>query len=274
VQRGGPSTGLPTLVGQQDVQQARWGSHGDYEIIALCPNSVQECFDLAIDAFNYAEKYRLPVTILMDETVGHMSERLIIPKKNKIKRIDRKKPSEKPGNEMHLPYKPGKDLIPPMAVAGEGYRTITTGLTHNEKGYPVINAQTQKKLVKRLCNKILLNKKDIIQYEDYLVDDAEYVIISYGISSRAAKGAVNLARKKGMKVGLFRLKTIWPFADELIFELAKKVKNLFIVEINNGQITREVQRAAQGRAKVHGILKLGGSIHTPDEILKEMEENL
>jgi 2-oxoglutarate ferredoxin oxidoreductase subunit alpha len=274
VMRGGPSTGLPTLVGQQDVQQARWGSHGDYEIIALSPNSVQECFDMAIDAFNYAEKYRLPVTILMDETVGHMSERLVIPKKSKIKREERKKPAVKPSKEMHLPYKPGEDLIPPMAVAGEGYRTITTGLTHDARGYPIINASAQKKLVKRLCDKILLHKKDIIQYEEYMMNDAEYVIISYGISSRASKGAVNLARNKGMKAGLFRMKTIWPFADEEVLQLAKKVKNIFIVEVNNGQITREVQRAAQGHAKVHGILKLGGSIHTPEEILKEMEANL
>ncbi|MBN2156074.1 MAG: 2-oxoacid:acceptor oxidoreductase subunit alpha [Candidatus Lokiarchaeota archaeon] len=275
VQRGGPSTGLPTLVGQQDVQQARWGSHGDYEIIALSPNSVQECFDLAIDAFNYAEKYRVPVTILMDETIGHMSERLVIPKRSQVKRLNRKKPSDKPGQQIHLPYEADKDLIPPMAVAGEGYRTITTGLTHDARGYPVINASAQKKIVKRLCNKILLNKNDIIKFEEYLLEDAEYVLISFGISSRAAKGAVNLARNKGIKAGLLRLITIWPFADEAIQEMAKKAKVIFVVEINNGQITREVQRAAaKQKADVYGILKLGGSIHTPAEILKEMEEKI
>ncbi|MHA1109786.1 MAG: 2-oxoacid:acceptor oxidoreductase subunit alpha [Promethearchaeota archaeon] len=274
VQRGGPSTGLPTLVGQQDIQQAKWGSHGDYEIIALSPNSVQECFDVAIHAFNFSEKYRVPVTILMDETVGHMNEKLRIPKKSKIQRVNRKKPSDKPGKEMHLPYKADKDLIPPMAVAGEGYKTITTGLTHDERGYPLIDAATQKDLVQRLADKILLNKKDIIKFEEYMVDDAEHLILSYGISSRASKGAVNLARKKGIKLGLFRLITIWPFADEMVLDFAKKIENIFIVEINNGQITREVQRAALGNAKVHGILGLGGSIHTPAEILHEIEEKI
>jgi 2-oxoglutarate ferredoxin oxidoreductase subunit alpha len=225
-------------------------------------------------AFNFAEKYRLPVTVLMDETIGHMNERLVIPAKSKIKREYRKKPKEKPSNEMHLPYKAEEDLIPPMAVAGEGYKTITTGLTHDARGYPVINAEAQKELVQRLADKIIKNKKDIIKYEEYMLKDAELVIISYGISSRASKGAVNLARKKGIKLGLLRLITIWPFADELILDIAKNVKHMFVVEINNGQITREVQRAALGNAKVHGILGLGGAIHTPIEILNEIVKEL
>ncbi len=272
VQRGGPSTGLPTLVGQQDIQQARWGSHGDYEIIALSPNSVQECFDLAITAFNLAEEYRVPVTILMDETIGHMSEKLIIPKEEKIEIVNRKKPTDEANG--HLPYKADEDLIPPMAVAGEGYNVITTGLTHDERGYPALEADAQEVLLTRLLDKIRKNKDKIIKLEEYMLDDAEFVIISFGISSRAAKGAVNLARKKGLKAGYLRLITIWPFPDEQIDQIAEKVKAIFIAEINSGQVTKEVQRVVKGKAKVHGLLKLGGAIHTPTEIVEEIERRM
>jgi len=272
VQRGGPSTGLPTLVGQQDIQQARWGSHGDYEIIALSPNSVQECFDLAITAFNLAEEYRVPVTILMDETIGHMSEKLIIPEEDKIKIVNRKKPTDEADG--HLPYKAGEDLIPPMAVAGEGYNVMTTGLTHDERGYPALEADAQEVLLTRLLDKIRKNKDKIIMLEEYMLDDAEFVIVSFGISSRAAKGAVNLARKKGLKAGYLRLITIWPFPDEQIDQIAEKVKAIFIAEINSGQVTREVQRVVKGKAEVHGLLKLGGTIHTPAEIVEEIERRM
>ncbi len=272
VQRAGPSTGLPTLVGQQDIQQARWGSHGDYEIIALSPNSVQECFDLAIIAFNLAEEYRVPVTILMDETVGHMSEKLVIPEEEKIKIVNRKKPTDEADG--HLPYKAEEDLIPPMAVAGEGYNVMTTGLTHDERGYPALEVDAQKVLLTRLLDKIRKNKDKIIKLEEYMLDDAEFVIISFGISSRAAKGAVNLARKKGLKAGYLRLITIWPFPDEQIYQIAEKVKAVFITEINSGQVTREVQRVVKGKAEVHGLLKLGGAIHTPTEIVEEIERRM
>ena len=272
VQRAGPSTGLPTLVGQQDIQQARWGSHGDYEIIALSPNSVQECFDLAITAFNLAEEYRVPVTILMDETIGHMSEKLIIPEKEKIEIVNRKKPTDEA--DVHLPYKADEDLIPPMAVAGEGYNVITTGLTHDERGYPALEADAQEVLLTRLLDKIRKNKDKIIRLEEYMLDDAEFVIISFGISSRAAKGAVNLAREKGLKAGYLRLITIWPFPDERIAQIAEKVKSIFIAEINSGQVTKEVQRVVKGNAEVHGLLKLGGAIHTPAEIVEEIERRI
>lgn len=269
VQRGGPSTGLPTLVGQQDIMQTKWGAHGDFEPIVLCPNSVQECFELAIEAFNYAEKFRLPVTLLMDEVLGHMSERLIIPDASKITKIERKKPKDSPEN--HLPYKPDENLVPPMAVAGEGYRVMMTGLTHDERGYPDLNPETQDKQVRRINDKIRLNKKDIIRVEEYMLDDAEYAIISFGSVARAAKGTVNRARKKGIKVGLLRLITIWPFPDERIEALAEKVKKIYVPEINYGQITREVERSVHGKTEVKGIFKLGGAIHNPQEILKEIE---
>jgi len=270
VQRGGPSTGLPTLVGQGDVMQARWGSHGDYELIALAPNSVQEAFDLAIEAFNLAEEYRTPVIMLTDESICHMFEKLVIPSKSKIKIKNRKKPTGSKKN--HLSYKPDADMIPPMAAAGEGYNVFVTGLTHDEKGYPVISAEAQEKLVRRLNDKILLNEEKIRITETYKTDDAKVLIISFGITSRAAKGAVNLAREKGIKAGLLRLVTIWPFPAKLIEELSKKVDAIVVAEINNGQIIKEVKEAVGKKIPIVLSGKLGGSVHTPVEILAKIEE--
>ncbi len=270
VQRGGPSTGLPTLVGQGDVMQARWGSHGDYEIIALAPNSVQECFDLSIEAFNLSEEYRTPVIMLTDESVCHMFEKLTIPAKSRIKIINRKKPKVAP--KYYLSYKPDDDMIPPMAVAGEGYNVFVTGLTHDEKGYPVITAEAQEKLVRRLIDKILLNEEKIRKVENYQVDDAKILVISYGITSRSAKGAVNLARKQKIKAGLLRLITIWPFPTKLIEELSKKVDAIVVAEINNGQVIKEVREAAKRDIPIVLSSKLGGSVHTPKDILRKIEE--
>jgi 2-oxoglutarate ferredoxin oxidoreductase subunit alpha len=270
VQRGGPSTGLPTLLGQQDVMQARWGSHGDYELIALSPNSIQEAFELSIECFNLAETYRCPVIMLTDESICHMTEKLVIPSKNSIKQLNRKKPRCKPEN--YLSFKPGKDLIPPMAVAGEGYKVFVTGLTHDEKGYPQIDAETQQVLVKRLCDKILLHEEDIRRIEEYEVKDADIVVISYGITSRSAKGAINLARKEGIKAGLLRLITIWPFPVPVIKELSKKKKGIVVAEINNGQIIKEVREASVKDLPIVLANKLGGAVLTPKEILEKIKE--
>lgn len=270
VQRGGPSTGLPTLVGQQDVMQARWGSHGDYEIIAISPNSVQESYDLSIEAFNLSEIYRCPVIMLTDESICHMMEKLVIPTKSKISLVERKKP--KGSTKNYLTFKPDNDLIPPMAIAGEGYNVFVTGLTHDEKGYPVIDAEAQEKLVKRLCDKILLNEEKIRKYEKHLVDDAKILVISYGITSRSAKGAVNLARNKGIKAGLLRLITIWPFPTKLIAELAEKVDAIVVAEINYGQVIKEIKEAIRRDIPIILSPKFGGSVHTPMEILSKIEE--
>ncbi|MFH1722050.1 MAG: 2-oxoacid:acceptor oxidoreductase subunit alpha [Candidatus Altiarchaeota archaeon] len=270
VQRGGPSTGLPTLVAQQDIMQARWGSHGDYEVIALAPNSPQEMFDYTIRAFNLSEKYRLPVIVLSDEVVGHMTEKVVIPEASEIEIINRKKP--RVGPEEYLMYKPDDDLVPPMANAGEGYRVIATGLTHNEKGYPETTAEVQEKLVKRLCDKILKNSKDIIRLEKTEMDDAKVVVVAFGSPSRSALSAIHMARKKGIKAGMIRLCTIWPFPEQEIRKLAEIVEVFIVPEINNGQIVHEVERCAAGNAKVRLISKLGGDIHTPQEILKVIEE--
>ena len=266
VQRGAPSTGLPTLIGQGDVMQARWGSHGDYEIIALAPNSCQEMFDLTIKAFNLSEKYRVPVTILTDEAVGHLREKVVIPPEEEIKLIDRKKPEVPP--EDYWPYIPNEYLVPPMAIAGEGYFVHMTGLTHDERGYPDITGEAHERLVRRLIDKIQKNKKDIIEYEEVMLDDAEVAVVSFGITARAALKAVREARKKGVKAGLFRLITIWPFPEEKIAEISKKVEKFVVAEINQGQVRKEVERARLNGVPVIGVHKLGGELITPDEILE------
>ena len=269
IQRGGPSTGLPTIVGQQDMMQARWGSHGDYEVIALSPSSPQELFDLTIRAFNLSEKYRLPVLIMSDEIVGHMTEKVVIPEEKDVHLTNRKKPEVPP--DKYIMYQTAEDLIPVIANAGEGYKVITTGLTHDEKGYPAMNAEAHEKLIKRLCDKILIHKADIIDYEERFMEDAEIVIVAYGIPVRSALSAVKMARSAGIKAGLLKLTTVWPFCEEKIFELAGKVKALIVPEINNGQIVREVERCAKGRTSVIHIPKFA-DVHTPQEILHKITE--
>jgi len=271
VMRGGPSTGQPTMPGQQDVMQARWGSHGDYEIIALAPSSVQEMFDLTVEAFNLAETYRVPVFVLADEIVGHMWERVIIPHAETIKIVDRKKPSVSPGKRF-APFKPDEDLVPPMAVFGEGYHFHATGLTHDERGYPrTESAEAQTKLVQRLCNKIRKNKRRIIRVENAMLEDADVAVVAYGIAARAALSAVRKARAKGIKAGLLRLVTIWPFPEVHVAQAAKRVKAIVVPEMNCGQMVREVERAAK-ETPVIFLSKLGEEPHKPDEILEAMEE--
>jgi len=270
VQRGGPSTGLPTLVGQADMLQVKFGSHGDYEIIALCPDSPQECFDLTVKAFNLAETYRVPVFIMTDECVGHMHEKVVIPPSDEIEVVERKwyeGPKDK-----YLPYKPDKDLVPFMVKAGDGYRFHTTGLTHDERGYPMINAEVQDWCVNHLVDKIKKNSPKIIEYREDQIDKAEVVVISYGITSRVAVKAVQDARKAGIKVGTLRLVTVWPFPEARIKELAAKVKAFVVPELNLGQIRREVERCAFGRAPVIGVPHCGGWVHDPDDILKAIKE--
>ncbi len=270
VQRGGPSTGLPTLPGQADMMQVRWGSHGDYEIIALSPNSPQECFDLTIEAFNLSEIYRVPVFLMTDECVGHMTEKVVIPPPEKIEIVERrwyKGPKDK-----YLPYLPDKDLVPPMVKAGDGYRFHTTGLTHDERGYPVINAECQEKNVRRLIDKIRKNADKIIKIEEDQTEDADVIVVAYGITSRVALKAIAEARKAGIKVGMLRLITVWPFPEKRIKELAKKVKAFVVPEINYGQIVLEVERCACGQAESILVPHGGGSVHDPETIFEAIKE--
>lgn len=270
VQRGGPSTGLPTMTGQGDMMQARWGSHGPYSIIALSPSSPQELFDLTIKAFNLSEKYRLPVLVMAEESVGHMYEKVSVPVWNKIKMLPRRKPNSPP--QEYLPYVPDEDLVPPMAVAGEGYKFHVTGLTHDERGYPVMTAEAQDKLVRRLVDKIEKNRKAIVEVEEDGIDNADVVVCSYGISARVATIAIRQAREMGIRVGMLRLITVWPFPVERVREVAANIKAFIVPEINYGQIALEVERVAAGRAKTILVPHMGGAVHNPAVILDAIRQ--
>jgi 2-oxoglutarate ferredoxin oxidoreductase subunit alpha len=272
VQRAGPSTGLPTLVGQGDMMQARWGSHGPYEIIAISPSSPQEMFDFTIWAFNLSEQYRIPVMIMADEVVGHMNERVVIPPEDEIKLVERKRPKDDP--DKHLPFRPGPDGVAPMACFGDGYHLHVTGLTHDEKGYPVMDDVTQAQMIERLVRKIRDNAEKIISYETEYMDDAEIAVVTYGISVRSAKRAVSDARENGVKVGLVKLNTIWPFPEEFIRDLAGNLRAMSVPEINMGQMALELERCAAGRCPVRLVSHAGGSIIRPGSILEAIEEAL
>lgn len=272
VQRAGPSTGLPTLGAQGDMMQARWGSHGHYEIITLAPASPQELFYQTITAFNLSEAYRTPVLIMTDEVVGHLSERVIIPGAEAIKTVSRPRPSR--GSKSHFkPFKPGRNGVAPMAVAGEGYGIHVTGLTHDEKGYPVMTAEAQVDMMERLTSKIRRNMEDIVIVEPYRLEDADVAIVSYGVSARSSLAAVDEARQSGIKAGLLRLVTVWPFPEEHIRRLAERVRALITVEINLGQIHLEVQRCAGGRAPCHLVGHAGGTVISPERIIGAMLGN-
>ncbi len=269
VQRAGPSTGLPTQGSQSDMMQAKWGSHGDYEIIAIAPSSPQEMFDLTITAFNLSEKYRTPVLIMSDEIVGHMSEKVVIPEAKTIKTLSRPKPSGKKSGFM--PYRPGPNGVCPMPAIGEGYKVHVTGLTHDERGYPVMSVDTQREMIYRLLAKIRNNIDDIILTEGYFLEDADYVIVSYGVSARTSYTAVDMARSMGIKAGLLRLITVWPFPEKIIRDLSKRVKGFVTVEINMGQISREVERCAW-LVPSFGVGHPGGAIIPPEDVIKMLKE--
>ncbi len=272
VQRAGPSTGLPTQPAQGDMMQARFGSHGDYRLIALCPNSPQECFDLTIEAFNLSEEYRVPVLVMLDEVVGHMTEKVVIPPQEKIKVTPRRYTTKKPGE--YKPFQaPAGSLVPEMVKAGDGYRIHVTGLTHDERGYPAMNVPTQEKMQTRLVDKILTNADKIVRWEEKNLADAEVVVVSYGITSRIAEKAMQQARAKGVKVGSFRLITAWPFPEKKIVELSKKVKAFVVPEINLGQMALEVERVVNGRTKTVLVPHVGGTVHNPDVILNAILES-
>lgn len=270
VQRGGPSTGLPTLVGQADVMQARWGSHGDYEIVAYSPASPQECFDLTVKAFNTADRFRIPVLVMADEVVAHMMERVTIPPAEAIPRVERKRPRQGPGDNGFLPFKPDDDLIPPMVHAGEGYRVHFTGLTHDERGYPALTAPAHDRLVRRLVDKVRLRESEIVEYEEYCLEDARVVIIAYGSTARSARRAVALAREQGIAAGLLRPITLWPFPGERVKKLAERVRAFVVPELNLGQISREVERFTS--LPVLGVNHAGGAMMPPEPILEAIRE--
>lgn len=276
IQRSGPSTGVPTSTGQADMMQSRWGSHGDYEVIAISPDSPQESFEFTIKAFNLAERYRVPVMLMSDECVGHMTEKVVIPSASEIE-VESRRYYNGP-KEKYLPFKRDKDLVPPMVKAGDGYKLYLTGLTHDEKGYPILDHESLPKVDtppveniestnRFLVDKIRLNRDKIIEIEEDKLKDADVVVVSYGITSRVAYRAVEQARREGLRVGTLRLITVWPFPDEKITDLAKKVKGFVVPEINYGQIVFEVDRCSHGEANVILVPHGGASVHNPDDIL-------
>jgi len=272
VQRGGPSTGQPTSPAQGDMMQAKWGTHGDHPVIALCPSSVKETFDLTIRSFNLAEKYRMPVLLMMDEVVGHMREKIEIPESSEIEIVDRKRPTC--SSEEYLPFKPEANLVPLMADFGTGYRYHVTGLIHDETGFPTNSTQVADSLIRRLVDKVEVNKDDIITWEEENTEDAEILIFAYGCVARAAKTAIKMLREKGMKVGLFRPITVWPFPEERLIELSKSVKAIIAPEMNLGQMVLEVERLCNKHTKIERLNKVNGEIIYPEEIIAKIEEVL
>jgi 2-oxoglutarate ferredoxin oxidoreductase subunit alpha len=272
VQRLGPSTGKPTAPAQGDVMQARWGSHGDRGVIALSPSTVRETFDVTIQAINFSEKFRTPVIILLDEVIGHMREKIVLPATESIQLIERKKPNVPP--DKFLAFKPDEDGIPPMPAFGDGYRYHVTGLAHDETGFPSGSAEITSALIKRLHTKIDNHKAEITLYHEYFMEDAQMAVVAYGVTFRSAIAAVKRAREKGLKVGIIKLITIWPFADEVIAKIAEQVQVIFVPEMNYGQLVNEVQRVVSGRAKVVSLPKVDGNLFTPQEILSALEEEV
>jgi 2-oxoglutarate ferredoxin oxidoreductase subunit alpha len=270
VQRGGPSTGLPTLPSQGDVMQARWGTHGDHSIIALAPYSVRETFDLTVRAFNLAEKYRTPVILLLDEILGHVNEKVVLPESDEIEIVDRPKPT---GDvESYRPYENVEGGVPPLAPFGSGYRYHVTGLYHDETGFPTAKPEVIKAKLARLHSKIDDHRDDIVEVEATRLDDAEIGIFSYGSSARSARQAVQKARDAGRKVGMLRAKTIWPFPDREVREMASRVKAIVVPEMNLGQLAHEVEWAVEGQVPVLRVNRVDGEPLTPGEILARLEE--
>jgi len=271
IMRGGPSTGLPTRVSQQDVMQARWGTHGDHATIAYAPSSVQECFELTIAAFNASERFRQPVIILGDEVVGHTREKIVIPDAGSYQVVNRKRPTVNPDD--FVPYKPDpSDDIPPMASFGDGYRWHVTGLTHDEWGFPTDEPSEIETKIKRLVRKVNRFRKDIVRYEVFYGEDAKVLIVSYGSVARSSLRAVREARQKGLKVGHFRPITLWPFPDEELQGLASQVDVVIVPELNCGQMLLEVERAVNGKAPVVGKSLVNGELFQPSDILSAIEE--
>ncbi len=271
VQRSGPSTGLPTAPSQGDIMQAKWGTHGDHPVIALCPSSVKETFDLTIRCFNLAEKYRMPVFLMLDEVIGHMREKIEIPDASEIEIIDRLKPT--PGDENYLPYKVEEgQIVPAMAAYGDGYRFHVTGLIHDESGFPSNSTEVAQTLMTRIMKKIEDNVEDIITYEETNIDDADVILLSYGGTARSANSAMKKAREMGLKVGLFRPITIWPFPEKRLKEIAKNAKSIIVAEMNYGQLVLEVERVVKDAADIYHVGKINGEVISPDEILSKIKE--
>jgi 2-oxoglutarate ferredoxin oxidoreductase subunit alpha len=270
VMRGGPSTGLPTFPSQSDVMQARWGTHGDHPIIVLSASTVRECYDMTIKAFNFSEKFRTPVIVLIDEVVAHMREKVVLSNEEEIEIIQRIQPTVPP--EWYIPFEDTPIGIPAMANFGEGYRYHVTGLTHDIRGFPTSRPDEIGPFIARLHRKISQHFSEIQMADFFQTEDAEITIVAYGCVARSAKRAVIEARGRGFKVGLLKLVTIWPFVRSAVEKVLQTSKRILVPEMNMGQISREVKRVNRGIAKVFTLNKVDGTIITPDEILNRILE--
>jgi len=270
VQRSGPSTGQPTEPSQGDMLQAKWGTHGDHEIIALAPASVQECVDLTRLAFDLAEQYRNPVLVMTDGEVGHMREAVVLPAAEDIVIRSRQKPEE--GPEAHVPFAAKRGAIPDMADFGTGYHTYVTGLTHDERGLPATDdADKHTRLVKRLCDKISDDVEALTRVEHDCEEGARVGLVSYGVSARSAQGAVRLARARGLRVDHLRLITVFPFPERVVQEFAAGLDRIIVPELNLGQMCHVVREVVDGGAVVERVSRIGGELIHPEQILEAVE---
>lgn len=272
VMRGGPSTGMPTGPGQSDVMQARWGTHGDHAAIALVPDSIQEIFTETVRAFNLAEKYRMPVQVLFDEIIGHMRERIVFPEPGELEIIDRDVPTE--GPDTYKPYDSTKGLVPPLASFGSGYKYHVTGLNKADDGFPTTKASLVAAEEQRQIDKVENPeaRADIESNEEYMLEDADVVFWAYGSSSRSSRYAVNELRKEGIKAGLFRPITLWPFPEKRTAELAAQAKAIIVPEMNLGQMIFEVDRIARGACAIAGVNRVDGEPINPGQIMDKVKE--
>jgi 2-oxoglutarate/2-oxoacid ferredoxin oxidoreductase subunit alpha len=268
VMRGGPSTGNPTGPSQSDVMAIRWGTHGDYPAVALCPESVNEVFLLTIEAFNISELIRTPVILAMDEITAHMREKVELLEPDKVRLINRKKPK----GDIYLPYEPDEDLVPPLAAYGEGFRFHVTGLNHDKTGFPTNKPELMEEGNRRIMDKLEKNKSKIVRHEEFMTEDAEILVVAYGSSARASKRAVRNAREKGIKAGLFRPITLYPLSEEALRNAAKKVKKVIVPEMNLGQYIMIVERVIGHNFPIVGINQVDGEPITPGKILSKIEE--
>ncbi len=269
VMRAGPSTGLPTSPAQGDVMQARWGTHGDHPIIVLAPASVAEVYALTVEAFNLSERYRTPVVLLYDEVVGHVRERVTLPDPAMLARAERPRPDGPVAG--YRPYAAAESGVPPLADFGSGYRFHVTGLTHDERGYPTQDPEVVARLQERLGVKIERGRREIVTWDVAGVEDAETVIVAFGIAARAARQAMSLARGRGERVGVFRPRTLWPFPDRELRGLAARARRVVVAEMNMGQMLREVERTMAGAVPVLACLRADGMPLTPEDILASLE---
>jgi 2-oxoglutarate ferredoxin oxidoreductase subunit alpha len=270
VMRAGPSTGMPTNAAQGDVQQARWGTHGDHPAIVLCPATVAECFDLTVTAFNHAERFRTPVILLADEMVAHTREKVILPEASEVEVIDRRRPTVPP--DWYIPYKTDGSHIPVLADLGQGYRYHVTGLVHDERGFPTRRPDEVGPFYERLFEKISRQFAYLEKVKTFQVSDADFLIIAYGCTARAAMAAVRLGRERGLAVGLLQLLTLWPFPRKPVSEALTGKKAALVPELNLGQMRREVLRVNDGRSTILGLSKMDGTMISPEEILKRLRE--